>query len=123
MKKYMTTIIMIIFLSLILSCFLCQTQAQGLDALDNPKLYIGTGSTGGHDEAIEIGNIIVSIVRTVGESIAVIMLIIVGIRYLLGSAEERADYKQSMWPYIIGAVLIFAGAALTDWIYGIFHYY
>lgn len=123
MKKYKITIMITICLSLILSCFLYKSQAHGLDALDNPSLYIGTGSTGGHDEAIEIGNIIVSIVRTVGESIAVIMLMIIGIRYLLGSAEERAEYKKSMWPYIIGAVLIFAGATLTDWIYDIFHYY
>lgn len=68
----------------------------------------------------KFGNIVVWVVRTVGEAIAVIMLLIIGIKYILGSVEEKAEYKQTMWPYILGAVLIFAGAAVTDIIYKAF---
>lgn len=60
------------------------------------------------------------LVRTIGESVAVVMMLIIGIKYILGSVEEKAEYKQTMWPYILGAVLIFAGAALTDIIYKAF---
>ena len=60
------------------------------------------------------------LVRTIGESVAVVMMLIIGIKYVLGSVEEKAEYKQTMWPYILGAVLIFAGAALTDIIYKAF---
>lgn len=67
-----------------------------------------------------IANIIVWLVRTIGESVAVLMVLIIGIKYILGSVEEKAEYKQTMWPYILGAVLIFAGAALTDIIYKAF---
>ncbi|MCI8519435.1 MAG: hypothetical protein HFJ51_05120 [Clostridia bacterium] len=67
-----------------------------------------------------IANIIVWLVRTIGESVAVVMVLIIGIKYILGSVEEKAEYKQTMWPYILGAVLIFAGAALTDIIYKAF---
>ena len=31
-----------------------------------------------------------------------------GIKYMLGSVEEKADYKKDMIPYLIGAVLLFA---------------
>ena len=48
------------------------------------------------------------------------MLLIIGIKYILGSVEEKAEYKQTMWPYVLGAVLIFAGAAVTDIIYKAF---
>ena len=71
-------------------------------------------------EAIPIANIIVWLVRTIGESVSIVMLLIIGIKYILGSVEEKAEYKQTMWPYILGAVLIFAGSSLTDIIYKAF---
>lgn len=115
-KKYIIVIISILCLSLILTGCTCKSSAMGIeDIARDPDSFAKT--EGNNSEAIRIGNIIVWLVRTVGESIAVIMLIVIGIKYVLGSVEEKAEYKQSMWPYIIGAVLVFAGAALTDIIY------
>ncbi|MCI8412449.1 MAG: hypothetical protein HFJ40_08570 [Clostridia bacterium] len=54
-----------------------------------------------------IGNIIIGTVRTVGSLISVIVLIILGIKYIMGSAEEKAEYKKTMMPYVIGALLVF----------------
>ncbi|MCI8392928.1 MAG: hypothetical protein HFJ24_02055 [Clostridia bacterium] len=119
MRKYILVIMSILCLSLILSCFVCKSNATGLDILQNPDAY--KQSSDDNSGAIEIGNIVVWLVRTVGEAIAVIMLLIIGIKYLLGSVEEKAEYKQSMWPYVLGAVLIFAGAALTNVIYQAFN--
>lgn len=120
MKKYVVTIIVVLALSLIVSCIYFKSNAVGLnDVFKNPDSYIE--DSGDNTGAIAIGNVIVFIVRTVGESIAVIMLMIIGIRYIIGSAEEKAEYKQSMWPYILGAILIFAGSALTDLIYNAFN--
>ena len=35
----------------------------------------------------------------------------------MGSAEEKAEYKKVMIPYLIGAVLIFAAPYIADAIY------
>ena len=45
------------------------------------------------------------------------MLIVLGIKYMMGSAEERAEYKKTLFPYFIGAVLIFAAVNLAQVIY------
>ena len=37
----------------------------------------------------------------------------------MGSAEERADYKKTMIPYIIGAILVFSMTTLPMIIYNI----
>ena len=119
MKKCIIVIIFILCLSIILSCFAHKTKAVGLsDVLSNPDAFIEDDSD--NEEAKAIGNVIVWLVRTIGESGAVIMLLIIGIKYILGSVEEKAEYKKSMWPYILGAILIFSGAALTDIIYKAF---
>lgn len=120
MRKYLLVIVSILCLSFILSCFTYKSNAAlGLDALDNPNAYTSGGDD--NSELINVGNIIVWLVRTLGESVAVIMLLIIGIKYLLGSVEEKAEYKQTMWPYMVGAVLIFAGSALVDIIYKAFN--
>ena len=39
-------------------------------------------------------------------AVSVITLVVLGIKYMVGSIEERAEYKKSMIPYLIGAFLI-----------------
>lgn len=55
-----------------------------------------------------IGNTIIGIIQIIGTITSVLVLAILGIKYMLGSAEERAEYKKSMTPYLIGAVMVFA---------------
>ena len=43
---------------------------------------------------------------------AVISGIIIGIKYMLGSAEEKADIKGLLIPYIVGCVIIFGSFAI-----------
>ena len=45
---------------------------------------------------------------------------VIGIKYMMGSLEERASYKKSMLPYVIGAIMLFAAVNLTAFIYNTF---
>lgn len=74
-------------------------------------------NTAGTESVKNIGNQILGIIRVVGTIVAVAMIIILGIKYMMGSAEERAEYKKTLFPYFIGAVLIFAATNLADIIY------
>ena len=66
------------------------------------------------------GEKIAGFIRIIGTIISVGTLMIIGIRFMLGSAEEKAEYKDRMYPYIIGAVILFAASNLVDVIYGLF---
>lgn len=50
----------------------------------------------------------IGIIQKIGSIVSVIVLIALGIKYMVGSIEERAQYKETMIPYVIGAVLVFA---------------
>ena len=54
-----------------------------------------------------IGNTIIGGIQFVGSIVSVIVLIIIGIKFMVGSAEQRAEYKESMKPYIIGVIMLF----------------
>lgn len=64
-----------------------------------------------------VGRKIVGIIQVIGIVIAVVVIMVVGIKYMMGSVEEKAEYKKTMMPYIIGAVLIFAGSTLANVVY------
>ena len=66
---------------------------------------------------IEKVNTIVSVLEAVGVILSVIILIVIGIKYMLGSVEERADYKKTMIPYLIGAFMIFTVSLIPQIIF------
>lgn len=51
---------------------------------------------------------IISAIRIIGVIVAVIALMLIGIKYMTSSLEERAEYKKSMIPYLIGVFIFFA---------------
>lgn len=60
-----------------------------------------------------VGGRIVSVITTIGIVVAVVVLLILGIKYMMGSASEKAEYKKTMIPYLVGAVLIFGASAIA----------
>ena len=56
---------------------------------------------------------VVDIITTIAIIVAVVVLLVLGIKYMMGSAAEKAEYKKTMIPYLIGAVLIFGAAAIA----------
>lgn len=76
-----------------------------------------TGTITATSNIVSFGSQIIGVVRTVGVLVAVVILLVLGIKYMMGSAEEKADYKKSMIPYLVGAVLIFAASTIAGIIY------
>ena len=59
---------------------------------------------------------IIGVITTVGIIASVVTLVALGIKYMVGSIEERAEYKKSMIPYLIGAFLVFAVSTVVSFI-------
>lgn len=112
--KAISTLLMIVMLcSISMAVFAAEDKLQ-------PSAIQGSTSVKGSDSMQTVGNTIVGILRTFGVILSVVVLIILGIKYMMGSAEEKADYKKSMLPYIVGAALIFAASIFAQVIYEFF---
>ena len=70
-------------------------------------------------KVVALGGTIVTIMQTVGIVVAIVILLVLGIKYMVGSAEEKAEYKKTMIPYIVGAILIFASTTIVNVVYQI----
>lgn len=83
----------------------------------SPGNITGSNSVNGSTQIESVGKDVVGILQTIGIVLSVVVLIVLGIKYMMGSAEEKADYKKSMLPYLVGAIVIFAASAFAEVIY------
>lgn len=107
--------------TLLLAIMLVASIAGTVLAVDPNTVLNGLNGNGNVqiNDVTKVGNNIVTIIQVVGIVIAVIVLLVIGIKYMMGSASEKAEYKKTMIPYIVGAVLIFAGTSLVRVIYSL----
>ena len=106
-KKVLAVLVMAL---LVVAVF--NTYAFAIDAEGIAGQLTGT-ATPASDSVTNVGNQIIGIITTVGVVVAVIVLLVLGIKYMMGSASEKAEYKKTMIPYLVGAILIFGASAIT----------
>lgn len=110
-KKFLKIMISIVILNILI--YMCLPE-NVVTAFTIGNL---SGNTTGTLTVQTAGNKVVQIVSTVGSILSVIVIIVLGIKYMMGSVEERADYKKTMLPYLIGAAFIFAASNIANIIY------
>ena len=106
--RYKKILINFILIMLILSTTAFGTLIDEFDKSIDPS--------GMNDLKTEGGKIL-GIIRIIGTIVSVAMIMILGIKYMMGSADQKAEYRKSMLPYLVGAILIFAASNITDAIY------
>lgn len=60
---------------------------------------------------------IMGLIRNIAVVVGVIMLMVIGVKFMLGSAEEKAEYKKSLMPLVIGIVIVMMATTLVSFVY------
>ena len=110
------TKIMSVLLIAVMLISVSSTVLAAVAGAVTPEQVTGA-SVPGMEDVTNVGNQIVTILTTIGIIASVIVLIVLGIKYMMGSAEEKAEYKKTMMPYVIGAALVFAASAIANILY------
>lgn len=100
------------------SVFAADGDKKGTSVMTPDKVTLS--KTGADDDIAGFGGKILSAVTTAGVVLSVIVLAVLGIKYMLGSAEEKAEYKKTLMPYIIGAALVFGASTIATIVYNFF---
>ena len=104
----MKKILNVLFTTVMVLCFFAGSISFGVSYnIGEIKPNQPTGADG------TVG-IIVGTLQWVGYAIAIGML---GIKYVMASANEKADLKQSLVKYVIGAVLIVFATTIAKWVF------
>lgn len=81
-----------------------------LDDLDDFK----PGELGDETEFTKKVGVVLGVLNVIGAIISVITIMIIGFKYMIGSVEEKANYKKVMVPWFIGAILVFTVTTIPN---------
>lgn len=112
--KFKTRIIICLVLSLLLlfSCINIVNATEVIDAmqgLHNPGVSTEAGNKLG-----PIINTVIGFIQIVGTGLSVIMVTILGIKYMLAAPTEKAEAQKQIAPLLIGAVVLFASSNIIQ---------
>lgn len=82
-------------------------------------MHIMAGNGANSEELKQKTGNVLGIVQVIGSVVSVIILMAIGIKYMLGSVEEKAEYKKTLMSYLIGAALVFSGTTIPQILYQI----
>lgn len=109
MKRYFRFIMVLLIISIILIPISSNAAINPEDY--NPGQLVNAGKLS------DIGGKILGIIQNIGIFLGVIVICIIGIKYMLGSVEEKAQYKETMIPFIVGAILLMIFPTIVNVIY------
>lgn len=107
-----TLLMVIILITITTNVFAAEAKGQAIDPADLSATY-STDDSGLTDKAGQI----MGMIRNVAAIAAVIIIMVLGVKYMLGSVEEKAEYKKSFIPLIVGIVLVVAATAIAAFIF------
>lgn len=86
-------------------------------AIKDPAELIISQHVPDDDELEDLGEKVLGVTTIIGYAMAIIILIAIGMKYMTGSVEEKASYKKTMIPYVVGCVILVAAPTLTNIVY------
>lgn len=108
MKK-LDKVLSILMIVLMIACICSNVFAAiSIDNINSDKTLNGNVDT----KMQSMGSTVFTMITNVGIILAVVVIAILGVKYMMGSTEEKAEYKKSMIPYLVGALLVFGASTI-----------
>lgn len=78
-----------------------------------------TGKSGAND-VLKLVNTILGFLQWAAIIGGVVIITILGIKYMMGSLEEKAEYKKSMIPLIVGVIVVMGATSIAKLLFSTF---
>lgn len=115
MKKYVIKTIIVLLIALMVFSFISKVHAVSTADVIRDR-FTGTVNPDGSDSIRKILSVILDVTRTIGAAVAIVILMVIGAKYIIASAGERADLKKYAVNYVIGALILFGASGILTMI-------
>ena len=116
MSKVMKVMAVILLAVMVVASLTSSVNALSFaDAGNTSTVTNAAQDTSGAADSINriIGSVL-TIVQVVGSGVAVIMLIVLAIKYISAAPGDKADIKKHAVVYVVGAVVLFAASGILQ---------
>lgn len=112
-RNIIKSIFVILLISLICSMFISPISQASFSSVDVNFVTNGAkDSSGAGKSVLNIIQALLVIIQVAATGTAVIMLIILAIKYMSSAPSEKASIKNSAIQYVVGAVVLFSTAGI-----------
>ena len=116
MKKITSKMLAILLISIIIiASFICISAAEDFSAqnISPHNMWVNSSDTTGTSGTVNviIGTII-TVVQIIGVGVAIIMLIVLAIKYISAAPGDKAEIKKHAVVYVVGAIVLFAASGI-----------
>lgn len=109
MKKVISLVV--VFTMILSFVTFVYADDPGISALTGAMSGVSTMASTSSKVGTVINNVI-GLIQMVGSGIALIVITMLGIKYILASPGEKADVKKQIMPILIGCILLFGAVNL-----------
>lgn len=118
MRKFVSIILIFILLISLITPYTLAGEGGdgGISEIKEAMSGIGDASGLADSGTGKVINSVIGIMQIVGSGISLIVITMLGIKYILASPSEKADVKKNIMPILIGCVLLFAAVNIVGMI-------
>ena len=110
-KKVMKIVAVLLAVAVVASLTGSVFASDGLDlnAFNDKK-----DTSGASGSVTHIIGALINIIQIVGSGVAIIMLIVLAIKYISAAPGDKADIKKHAVVYVVGAIVLFAATGILQ---------
>ena len=113
-KKIIIKTMITLYVIIVCMCTMCYAADSGVSKLVGSMKKTSTPEgMNGDFGTVKIINTAIGLLQIAGSGIALLVITIMGIKYILAAPGEKADIKKMATPIVIGCVLVFGAVNLA----------
>ena len=112
MKQIVSLLVILLVISMIFEVNTVYAEDPGVTSIIGSMDGTSTPVEAGGTKVGGVINNVIGLLQVVGTGLSIIVITILGIKYILASPGEKADIKKSAIPIVIGCVLLFGAVNL-----------
>ncbi len=111
--KVLIILLLVLFISAMTIEVFASTSSSAIDAMKKME-DAELDTSGGNAKVSKILNAVLGLVQIAGTGISMIMVAVLGIKYMMAAPNDKADVKKQIAPLVIGAIILFAAVNLVN---------
>lgn len=110
--KIITALVLVVMMMFAFSNIVMADEVGGVD-ISVDRTTVDTGKMG------EMAGKVIGLIQVASIVLATVLIAVFGFKFIMGSANEKADYQKSFIPLIVGLVVVFAATSIAKMIMSI----
>ena len=107
-------IVKILSIALMVAMIAMCLQNVVLADMPDPSTIKGTNSGSTYTKFNSVLNTVLGLAQVIGVAVAIIMLIVLAIKYISSAPNDKAEIKKHAVMYIVGAIVLFGASGLLQ---------